>query len=80
MRYGWPERPVAGEQLYDLIFDPLETHNLAGDEEHAEVLAEMRERLERWMAATDDPLLRGPIPLPEGAWVNEAEALSPHER
>lgn len=80
MRYGWPERMVATEQLYDLMFDPLEVHNLADDAAYAGVLAEMRGRLQRWMEATDDPLVRGPIPLPEGAWVNEAEALSPHER
>jgi arylsulfatase A-like enzyme len=77
MEHGWAQRPVAAEQLYDLIFDPTERCNLAGDPAHAETLAEMRSRLDRWMQETDDPLLRGHVPLPEGARVNPPEDTSP---
>ena len=30
--------------------------------EYVEVLEDLRERLERWMVATDDPLPDGPVP------------------
>ena len=51
---------VPREQLYDLVLDPNEGRNLAGDPAHAGVLAELRDRLETWMEETDDPLLAGP--------------------
>ena len=79
MQQGWQERPVALEQLYDLIFDPHEMNNLAGDPVMADLLAEMRGRLERWMRATDDPLLQGPVAAPRGAKVNDPNGLSPRE-
>ncbi|MEA3344802.1 MAG: sulfatase [Chloroflexota bacterium] len=79
LQHGWRERPVASEQLYDLVFDPNETHNLAGDPSMSAVLGEMRDRLDRWMQATDDPLLRGPVPAPSGARVNDPDGLSPRE-
>ncbi|HEY64962.1 MAG TPA: sulfatase [Caldilineae bacterium] len=79
LRHGWRDRPVATEQLYDLVFDPNETRNLADDPAMAGVLEEMRGRLERWMRATDDPLLRGPVPAPPGARVNDPDGLSPRE-
>ena len=31
LQHGWQDRYVAPEQLYDLIFDPNETHNLVND-------------------------------------------------
>ena len=73
---GWRERPVDAEQLYDLVFDPQERHNLAADREHGTVLEEMKGRLERWMRETDDPLLRGPVPVPIGAVVNDRSSLT----
>ncbi|MGH2371745.1 MAG: hypothetical protein ACRDI2_26535, partial [Chloroflexota bacterium] len=85
---GWVDRSTEPEQLYDLVFDPIERRNLlaasptpplspAGDPQYGPVLAEMRRRLERWMRATGDPLLRGPVPAPEGAKVGDPAALSP---
>lgn len=53
--------PHAGEELYDLEADPLETSNLAGEAVHAEMLAELRNRVRHWREATSDPLLKGPI-------------------
>ncbi|MBC8236402.1 sulfatase [bacterium] len=79
MKHGWREQPVPQEQLYDLIFDPNETHNLAGESSMDEVLDEMRGRLERWMLATDDPLLKGPVPAPSGARFNNPDGISPQE-
>ncbi|MCD6506819.1 sulfatase [Candidatus Poribacteria bacterium] len=79
LKHGWRDRYVPQEQLYDLIFDPNEACNLAGDPSMSDVLDEMRDRLERWMRATDDPLLKGPVPAPSGARVNDPDGLSPTE-
>ena len=45
------------EELYDLRSDPDETRNLAGDADHAVLLAKLRSELEDWQRATDDPWL-----------------------
>ncbi|MGH9468840.1 MAG: sulfatase-like hydrolase/transferase [Terriglobia bacterium] len=76
---GWARQHVAAEALYDLIFDPNERNNLADDLSHRPVLQEMKKRLDDWMRATDDPLLRGPVPAPAGATVNNPNELSPHD-
>ncbi len=80
LHHGWRERPMAPEQLYDLVFDPNESCNLAGDPSVKDALEEMRGRLERWMQATDDPLLKGAVPAPPGAAVNDPDGLSPRDR
>ncbi|MEM6333309.1 MAG: sulfatase [Planctomycetota bacterium] len=56
--------PRPSEELYDLLSDPDERRNLATVQEFEPVRAELAERLETWMRATNDPLLEGPIPLP----------------
>ena len=45
-------RPV--EELYDVDADPHELHNLAGDPEHAGVLAALRRALSDWAKETGD--------------------------
>lgn len=74
---GWAELPMAEEQLYDLVFDPNEAANLAGDLRHADALAELRARLTQWMEETGDPILHGPIPEPEGATVSRPDDVDP---
>ena len=77
--HAWRQKPLPREDLYDLLFDPTERRNLAGDPASAPVLAEMRGRLDAWMKRTADPLLHGPIPWPEGAKVNPIDGISPNE-
>ena len=77
VEHNWRERTVAPEALFDLMFDPNEAHNLAHDEAHSKVLCEMRERLETWMRETDDPILRGPVPVPPGIKEKNPDDLSP---
>lgn len=79
LQHGWRERQIAREQIYDLVFDPDETNNMASDPAMASVLNDMRDRLERWMRQTDDPLLRGPVPAPSGAQINDPDGLSPKD-
>jgi len=79
MKHGWRERYVPQEQLYDLMFDPNETSNLANEPSMSKVLNEMRGRLERWMRETNDPLLKGSVPAPSGARFNDPDGISPQE-
>ena len=67
---GWDRREVSREALHDLFFNPGEGRNLIDAPEYAHVLADLRERLERWMVQTADPLLAGPVPAPAGALIN----------
>jgi arylsulfatase A-like enzyme len=65
------------EELYDLEIDPNEEHNLIegglyerGTEpdvpyEYSRVLETLRERLDEWQAATDDPIVDGHVAPPE---------------
>lgn len=77
---GLRERQPGREQLYDLAWDPHETRNLASDPATAATLADMRRRLDAWMADTDDPLLQGPVAAPPAAYVNPHASLHPHEK
>src|SRR6202790_1356023 len=79
LKSGWKNQFVPREQLFDVIFDPNETRNLAADPTYAQALTQMRGRLEAWMKRTDDPLLRGPIKAPEGAVLNDPDGTSPQE-
>ncbi len=79
LRHGWAEHELAREQLYDLVFDPQEQHNLIARADHASVAADLRNRLETWMRDTDDPLLDGPVPPPPGAEYNEQDQVSARE-
>jgi N-sulfoglucosamine sulfohydrolase len=67
---GWATRPVARERLHDLFFNPGEGRNSINDPAYAEVAADLRARLERWMRETEDPLLHGAVPPPPGAQIN----------
>lgn len=47
-----PEQPV--EMLFDVTTDPYQFTNLAGRPEHAALMIQMRELLDRWKAQTGD--------------------------
>ncbi len=47
-----PTRPP--EELYEWTTDRWQVKNLAGDPAHAQVLADLRGRLDRWMEETQD--------------------------
>ncbi|WP_122089946.1 sulfatase family protein [Halalkalicoccus subterraneus] len=54
------DRPY--EELYDLDVDPHERENVAGEAEYEGTTERLREELQEWMEATDDPLLSGSVP------------------
>lgn len=76
---GFAERDVAPLQLYDTFFDPMQLRNLAEDPAHASVLDDLRQRLHQWMVATGDPLLNGPVPMPDGSVANPVDGLTPDD-
>jgi N-sulfoglucosamine sulfohydrolase len=76
---GWATRPVARERLHDLFFNPGEGRNSIDDPAYADIAADLRARLEDWMAQTNDPLLDGPVRPPPGARVNAQDQLSAEE-
>jgi arylsulfatase A-like enzyme len=76
---GWARREVSREALHDLFFNPGEGRNVIDDPDYAEVADALRERLERWMVETHDPLLDGPVPAPPGALINAQDQRSAAE-
>ncbi|MGC4192756.1 MAG: sulfatase [Thermomicrobiales bacterium] len=79
MAAGWGERTVEPEVLYDCLLDPVQRVNVVNRPDLAGVANDMRARLDRWMRATNDPLLAGPVPLPPGGVANDPDGLSPEE-
>jgi len=79
LEHGWGNQIVAREMLFDTVFDPEESRNLAGDPAYAKALDEVRGRLDAWMQRTNDPLLHGPVKAPRGAVVNDPNGISPQE-
>ncbi|MFO7958947.1 MAG: sulfatase [Candidatus Brocadiia bacterium] len=77
LEHGWSEQAPPQEALFDLVFDPHETNNVAGDAGHRSALDDMRERLDRWMEETDDPLLEGDVPAPKGARITRQDERNP---
>jgi len=53
--------------------------NLAEVPEFARARDQLERRLQAWMAETADPLLDGPVPIPDGAFVNDPAGISPTE-
>jgi hypothetical protein len=50
------------DELYDLVNDPWELSNVAEDDAHADVLADLRLKLADWSIGTEDGV---PVPLPD---------------
>ena len=76
---GWGGHPRPPLEFYDLIMDPGEMRNLAGESAFAQLEEELDRRLNDWMVQTDDPLLDGPVPVPAGAFVNDPSGVSATE-
>lgn len=78
---GWESHIPEEEVLYDLVFDPNEINNLAGDSKYSDTLNDMRSRLQKWMEETNDPFLNSKeIKAPEGARVDLPESRFPGDK
>jgi len=77
LEQGWRERVLGEEELYDCLLDPEECHDLAGDPAHAAIRERLRDRLDRWMQESADPLCSGSVPQPPGTWVDPQDSLHP---
>ena len=67
-------------ELYDLLADPMEQHNLAEDDRYSGVLVDMDARLSAWMESTGDPLLKGSLKAPCGCLLNHRTSINAEEK
>lgn len=80
-RLAFAKRPA--EELYDLEADPHQLVNVVDQPAHAAARAELRARLDRWMAETDDPLAHDPgtgtdrVPFDDYPYVGPPEKNAP---
>jgi arylsulfatase A-like enzyme len=64
---GWGAEVAPKERLFDTTFDPHEVNNLSQHPAYQEIKTRLQSRLLEHLKATNDPILNGPIPAPEGA-------------
>ena len=55
-------RPFA--QLFDIVKDPYELHDIGSESERTSIVDELSLKLLEWMEEVDDPLLEGPLRTP----------------
>lgn len=68
------------EQLYDLKNDPYEIHNLAYDDNYVDIKTKLKDELYRWMAETEDPLLKGNIEFQSNWKISKPSAVDPKSK
>ncbi|WP_338452960.1 hypothetical protein R4Z09_14475 [Niallia oryzisoli] len=78
IEYGLLDKILDREMLFDLALDPGERNNIFENSQYIDI-HEMSEKLDKWMKETNDPLLNGKVPIPEGAKVNKFESLHPND-
>jgi len=80
LKNGWMDQMPPSQMLFDLIFDPNETHNLMNNPVYEKSIRELQLHLHQWMQETGDPLLIAqPVPAPFGAIVNQQSQRSPND-
>ena len=61
-------KPRASEELYDVLKDPHQMHNLVDNPKYREALAEMSRLLDHWIKETDDKIPTNPTPDKFDRW------------
>jgi len=80
LEQGWEAYPRDQEMLFDLMFDPHEANNIIDRGDTTDILGDLRERMDRWMSDTGDPLsTSNHVDAPKGAKVNNVDGHSPTE-
>ena len=51
-------------QLFDIVKDPHELHDIAGEKENAAIIEELSKKLYAWMETVGDPMLQGAVQSP----------------
>jgi arylsulfatase A-like enzyme len=71
----WPRPEI---ELYDLVQDPWERNNLAGNPDTQEIERGLLSELDGWLSRTGDPILDGVVAAPCGYWEHFfAKAVGP---
>jgi arylsulfatase A-like enzyme len=60
--FGWYDRSLGHEELFDLYLDPMEACNRVNDPTYAAIKADLMARLDRHLEATNDPFRTGQFP------------------
>lgn len=76
MANGYRDQHKDMECLYDLYFDPGERNNLINVDAYQPVVLELRQALHDFQVRTNDPLLKGPIPVKKTYKVNKRECVA----
>ncbi len=63
----------SAEELYDVVNDPYQLRNLAGDPRHTGALTEMRRLLDNWIEEYDDKVSETPTPDRFDRWTGKRQ-------
>jgi N-sulfoglucosamine sulfohydrolase len=63
-RAGSSGQPRPFVQLFDIVEDPHEMNDIAGQKENAVIVKELSKKLYAWMESVGDPMLKGAIQSP----------------
>ncbi len=72
----WFRPSKVEEELFDTFEDPHEMHSIAADSAYADKLVELREELDRWMAATGDAGAGDERLLVESIWPGMVQPIT----
>src|SRR6056297_1161720 len=73
---GYLDQKRDEEMLFDLYLDPQEKNNLIDDRKYQKTYEKLKNKLNKWMQDTDDPLLEGKVKRPKNTVVNKLSSLS----
>lgn len=75
LAHGLRQEVKPREALYDCYYDPQEVNNLILDPAFRSIADTMRNKLEEQMKRTEDPLLKGQLPVLKNYKVNKRECI-----